>query len=284
APMKVAVVGSGISGLASAYYLGRSHEVTLFESNRYPGGHVDTHDIEMQGKFWRIDSGFIVFNEENYPNFCRLLTQLNVPSQPTTMSFSVSDPVSGMEYNATDLDSLFCQRKNLLNPKFYRMLGDLMRFYRRAPALLADNHNHQTLGDYLRENRYSRIFIEQHLIPMACALWSGPSARIEQFPARYFVQFMANHHMLSLNKRPQWRVVKNGSGSYVDALLESFTGDLQLNAAVEHIVRRDDGVDVTVNGQCQHFDQVVLACHSNQALALLADASTVERQVLGAIA
>ena len=284
AQMNIAVVGSGVSGLASAYYLGKKHRVTLFESNSYPGGHVDTHDITVAKKFWRIDSGFIVFNEQNYPNFCRLLNELGVASQRTTMSFSVSDPVSGLEYNATNLDKLFCQRKNLLSPKFHRMLADLVRFYRHAPGLLADESNTQTLGDYLRENRYSQVFIEQHLIPMACALWSGPSASIEQFPARYFVQFMHNHNMLSLSKRPLWRVVKDGSSSYVDALLKKFTGDLKLNAKVEKISRHSDGVRLQVNGQQQQFDQVVLACHSDQALALLEDASEAEQKILGGIA
>ncbi|MDM3869967.1 FAD-dependent oxidoreductase [Porticoccus sp. W117] len=295
-PMEIAVVGSGISGLACAYYLdksldksldnspGKKHRVTLFESSNYPGGHVDTHDIHVADKYWHIDSGFIVFNEENYPNFCRLLNELGVASQRTTMSFSVSDPVSGLEYNATNLDKLFCQRRNIFSPAFQRMIKDLMRFYRQAPTLLEDESNQQTLGEYLRENRYSDVFIEKHLIPMACALWSGPSASIEQFPARYFVQFMHNHHMLTLSKRPQWRVVKDGSSSYVDALLEKFTGDLHVNTPVEKIRRTSDGVTLQVNGQSRQFDQVVLACHSDQALALLEDATDAEQQVLGSIA
>ena len=281
--MNIAVIGSGISGLTASYYLSQQHRVALFEAGDYAGGHTDTHSIDIAGQCWQVDSGFIVFNEKNYPNFCQLLDDLKVQSQPTDMSFSVSDPLGGLEYNATSLDKLFCQRRNMVSGRFYRMLFDLVRFYRQAPVLLEQQDDALTLGDYLKENGYSTIFIEQHLIPMACALWSGPSVSIQQFPARYFVQFMYNHHMLSLTGRPQWRVVKGGSNSYVQALLQTFPGEVHLCSPVQQIQRDELGVTLLVNGQQHHFDRVVLATHSDQALAMLQAPSAAEKSVLGAI-
>ena len=283
--MRIAVVGAGISGLTAAWYLASREqvEVTVFEANDYIGGHTDTHQVEVLGKNWPVDSGFIVFNRLNYPHFCDLLEELGVESQPTEMSFSVHNSSTGLEYNATSLNTLFCQRKNLISPRFYRMLADLLRFYRQAPAVLEKTDNHQTVGDYLKANNYSDIFIEDHLLPMACALWSGPSESLINMPVRYLVSFMNNHKMLSLTERPQWRVIKGGSRQYVEALLKRFPGKVYTSTPVESIRRVYNGVILSVGGEAQPFDAVVVACHSDQALKLLSDPSQAETEVLGGI-
>lgn len=283
--MRVAVIGGGISGLSAAWYLSRQQDidVTLFEANDYIGGHTDTHELEILGRPWAVDSGFIVFNRHNYPQFCQLLEQLEVESEPTEMSFSVHNAATGLEYNATSLNTLFCQRRNLLRPRFYRMLWDLLRFYRQAPALLTDDNNTQTLDQYLRSNNYSDIFIYDHLLPMACALWSGPSDSLMAMPARFLVAFMDNHKMLSLTGRPQWRIIKGGSRQYVDKFLSRFDGTVQINSPVQSVRRVYNGVTLSVNDEQWPFDAVVMACHSDQALKLLSDPSPEETDILGGI-
>lgn len=286
--MRIAVIGSGIAGLASAWLLSQQqaseqHEVVLFEANDYLGGHTHTHDIGSQGRHYRVDTGFIVHNPEHYPLLTALFAELGIESQPTTMSFSVRNEASGLEYNATDLDSLFCQRRNLVSPRFWGMLRDLLRFYREAPALLALPGEGPTLGDYLVQGGYGTMFRDEHLVPMASALWSSPSARILGFPARYLVQFMANHQMLQVQDRPQWRVVRGGSNTYVRAMSERWRVQTRLNTPVRMLLRDSDGVTVFTNDGAERFDQIVLACHSDQALRLLSDASDSERSILGAM-
>jgi predicted NAD/FAD-binding protein len=281
--MKIAVVGAGISGLTSAYYLAKKHEVTVFEAGNYLGGHTDTHLIDISGKAFHVDTGFIVFNQQNYPNFSALLSQLGVDSQPTEMSFSVSNATSGLEYNATDLNKLFCQRRNLVSLRFYRMLWDLIRFYREAPLLLNEDDDGLTLGQYLAINNYSDIFINDHLIPMACALWSGPSLSVVDFPAQYFIRFMHNHHMLSLTDRPQWRVVKGGSKTYVDALVQQTNAEFMTGSPIQRIERNIHGVSLSVHGEKRHFDKVIIAAHADQALRMLDQPSETEVAVLGGI-
>ena len=281
--MRIAVVGSGIAGLASAWLLSRKHEVTLFEANDYLGGHTHTHDVQQAGKSYRIDSGFIVHNPAHYPLLTRLFEQLGVASQPTAMSFSVHSEASGLEYNAATLDTLFCQRRNLLSPRFLGMVRDLTRFYREAPALLLQRDDMTSLGDYLQQRGYGAAFRDEHLIPMASALWSSPATQILQFPARYLVQFMANHQMLQISDRPAWRVVRGGSSTYVAALHAHWSVRERLNCAVRAIRRSGHGVEVDSAAGTEHFDQIVLACHSDQALALLADANEREQSILGAM-
>lgn len=281
--MRIAVIGSGISGLVSAWLLSREHEVTLFESNGYLGGHTHTHDIERQGRRFAVDSGFIVYNPSNYPLLTRLFGELRVASQPTTMSFAVRNESSGIEYNASTLNALFCQRRNLLSPRFLGMVRDLLRFYREAPGLLADSGEGPTLGDYLDAHGYGAAFRDDHLVPMACALWSSPASRILSFPVRYLVQFMANHRMLAVSGRPAWRVVCGGSATYVRALRARWRVHVRLDCPVSAIHRQDRHVLVRANGGTERFDHAVLACHSDQALALLTDASERERDILGAI-
>jgi predicted NAD/FAD-binding protein len=281
--MRIAIVGSGIAGLASAWLLSRRHEVTLFEAADYFGGHTHTHDVQMGGESYRIDSGFIVHNPAHYPLLTRMFEQLNVASQPTTMSFSLRNEASGLEYNATTLNSLFCQRRNLLSPRFIGMVRDLMRFYREAPALLDGAGPGPTLGDYLAEHRYGAAFRDEHLVPMASALWSSPASRILGFPARYLVQFMANHQMLQVSDRPQWRVVKGGSSTYVNALRERWSVRERLACPVQSVRRHAAGVEIRSAAGSEDFDHVVMACHSDQALALLTDADDREHSILDAM-
>ena len=281
--MRIAVVGSGISGLASAWLLSGRHHVTLFEANDYFGGHTHTHSVEQQGRRYRIDSGFIVHNPSHYPLLTRMFHELNVASQPTTMSFSVHSEASGLEYNAATLDTLFCQRRNLASPRFIGMVRDLMRFYREAPALVNSSETGITLGDYLTEHEYGAAFRDEHLVPMASALWSSPRTQILGFPVRYLVQFMANHQMLQVSDRPQWRVVRDGSSSYVRALRARWAVRERLNCAVRAIRRLAAGIAVESAAGIEHFDHVVLACHSDQALALLPDADEREQSILGAM-
>ncbi|KFN41795.1 hypothetical protein N790_03050 [Arenimonas malthae CC-JY-1] len=281
--MRIAVIGSGIAGLGAAWLLSREHEVVLFEREARLGGHTHTHRVEQGGKAYSVDSGFIVMNPQNYPLLTALFDEFGVPTQPTTMSFSVQDARSGLEYNATSLDSLFCQRRNLVSPKFWRMVRDITRFYREAPALLAEAGDGPSLGDYLRDNDYSPMFVEDHLVPMACALWSSPSQSILQFPAKYLVRFMDNHHMLQVSDRPAWRVVAGGSSSYIEALRRQWKVQVRLSSPARRVRREADRAFVATDDGEEAFDQVLLACHSDQALALLADPSDAERQVLGAI-
>jgi hypothetical protein len=281
--LRIAIVGSGIAGLASAWLLSRKHDVTLFEANDYLGGHTHTHSVTQQGRSYRIDSGFIVHNPKHYPLLTGFLGELGVASQPTTMSFSVHNEATGLEYNAATLDTLFCQRRNLCSPRFLGMVHDLTRFYREAPALLRRPGDSITLGDYLNKHGYGAAFRDEHLVPMASALWSSPPWHILDFPARYLVQFMANHQMLQVSDRPEWRVVQDGSASYVQALRTRWPVRERLNCAVRSISRRLDGAQVESLAGIEHFDQVVLACHSDQALALLADADEREQSILGAM-
>jgi predicted NAD/FAD-binding protein len=281
--MRIAVVGSGIGGLSAAWLLSRRHEVVLYEANDYLGGHADTHRIELDGRALDVDTGFIVHNPAHYPLLTRMFDELGVESQQTTMSFSVQDAASGLEYNATSLDALFCQRRNLASPRFWGMLRDLARFYRDAPALLEGEAPGPTLGEYLAAGRYGSAFRDLHLVPMASALWSSPAAAILEFPARYLVRFMANHQMLQVAGRPQWRVVRGGSRRYVEALAARWKLRKRLSTPVRGVVRNAHAAIVRCDEGSERFDQVVLACHSDQALALLDDASDPERDILGAI-
>jgi uncharacterized protein len=281
--MKIAVIGSGISGVYAAHYLSQQHQVTVFEANPYLGGHTDTHNIVLEEQNYPVDTGFIVFNEHNYHFFCQFLRDLGVTSQPSDMSFSVVNALTGLEYNATTMDKLFCQRQNLLRPRFYRMVMDILRFYREAPALLNSTDDALTLGDYLQNNRYSEAFIDDHILPMGSALWSGPAELVKQFPARYFVSFMANHQMLKTSDRPEWRTIVGGSSTYIQAFQRSFQGELRLNSPVQAVSRNSYGVTVKTTSDQQQFDRVIFACHSDQALRLLAEPTQTEVEILGAM-
>jgi predicted NAD/FAD-binding protein len=276
--MKIAVVGSGIAGNTVAYHLYREHQISVFEAGAHIGGHTNTHEVEHEGRMFSVDTGFIVFNDRTYPNFMKLLDELGVISQPSSMSFSVSNPATGLEYNGTSLNALFAQRRNFFKPSFYRMVQDILRFNREAPALLTQHHE-ITLNDYLVAGRYSQQFIRDYLLPMGAAIWSTDTTQMLHFPARFLVQFFHHHGMLSINDRPQWRTIQGGSVKYVEALTEGFKQCIRTNTPVKSVQRLDDGV--LVNGE--HFDWVFMACHSDQALSMLADATDLEREILGAI-
>ncbi len=282
--MRIAIIGGGIAGLGAAYLLSRAHDVVVYEAEPRLGGHTHTHRIERAGRTVDVDSGFIVFNPDHYPNLIRLFKELDVATQPTTMSFSMKNEISGLEYNATDVNRLFCQRRNILSPYFWGMVRGILRFYREAPALLDASGPGPTLGDYLKAHRYSDGFAHDHLIPMASALWSSPASQVLDFPAKYLVQFMANHRMLDAGNRPPWSVVSGGSSRYLDRLTPKIRGEFRLASKVRSIARTSAGVAVQTADDVSRFDHVVLACHSDQALAMLAQPSAAEREVLGAIA
>jgi uncharacterized protein len=281
--VRIAVIGAGISGLAAAWLLSRRHAVTLFEGEDYLGGHTHTHHLEVEGTVHALDTGFLVHNPAHYPLLTRLFSELGVDSQDTTMSFSVHHEASGREYNAGTLRGLFCQRRNLVAPRFLGMMLDLLRFYREAPALLESADDRQTLGAYLEQGGYGARFRDEHLVPMASALWSAPERSVLEFPVRYLVQFMANHQMLQLSGRPTWRVVRGGSARYVSAMRERWPVEERLSCPAHWVRRTARGGEVFSRAGRECFDALVLACHSDQALALLADASERERELLGAI-
>ena len=282
--MKIAIVGSGIAGNVVAHRLHRMHDITVYEAASHIGGHTHTHSVEQAGRRYEVDTGFIVFNDRTYPNFIALLQELGVASQESSMSFSVRNEASGLEYNGTTLNSLFAQRRNLLRPSFLGTVCDILRFNREAPALLAEPGGELPLGELLVRGRYSRAFIDHYIIPMGAAIWSTDPASMFNFPARFFVRFLHNHGMLTVNDRPVWRTIRGGSARYVEKLTASFRDRIRLDAPVEWIRRQPGGVIIKARGtEAQHYDAVFLACHSDQALRLLADPSGIEREVLGAI-
>ncbi|WP_273823973.1 NAD(P)/FAD-dependent oxidoreductase [Pseudomonas asplenii] len=283
--MKIALIGSGISGLTCAYLLNRQHSITLFEAAEWIGGHTHTVEVTVNGQRHAIDTGFIVFNDWTYPNFIRLLGQLGVGHKPTEMSFSVHDPASGLEYNGNNLNSLFAQRSNLLSPGFWGMLRDILRFNRQALADLEQQRiaADTTLGAYLRDGRYGERFIQHYIVPMGAAIWSMSLADMLGFPLQFFVRFFSNHGLLSVNDRPQWRVIEGGSSSYVAPLTAGFRQNIRLNCPVTRVERDEQGVVIHSAAGSERFDKVVFACHSDQALRLLAEPSEAERQILGAL-
>ncbi len=281
--MKIAIIGSGISGISAAWALHGHHEVTLYEKENRLGGHTHTHELALSGKNYRIDSGFIVHNPGNYPLFSAFLRELGVQTKDTEMSFAVHNRSMGMYYNARDFSTLFCQKRNLFSPGFWRMLKDIRRFYAECPKLLTSPDDGPSLGEYLASNQYGRYFTDNHLIPMASALWSSPSAGILEFPAKYLVAFMANHHMLQISGRPLWRVLADGSSSYIDRVQSRWNVDVRLNAEISGVSRAEGRVIVESQSESETFDAVIFACHSDQTLRLLTDASSSESGILGAI-
>lgn len=280
---RIAIVGSGVSGLTVAWHLHRQHDLAVYEANDYIGGHTATVDVELGGQRHAVDTGFIVFNDWTYPNFIALLEQLGVPWQWSNMSFSLRCERSGLEYNGTSVNSLFAQRRNILNPRFLRMIVDILRFNQSARALLAGSDDSLTLGDYLQQQGYSQTFTEQYIVPMGRAIWSASGSTMLGFPARFFVDFFDRHGFLNVNDRPVWRTVTGGSREYVRKLTAPFTDRIRLRAPVREVRRDATGVEiVSGTGERDRFDLVVFACHSDQALAMLEQPSQAEREILGA--
>ena len=283
--MKIAIIGSGIAGLTSAYLLSRRHDITLFEAGDRIGGHTHTVNVTVEGKSHAVDTGFIVFNDWTYPNFIKLLGQIGVTYKPTEMSFSVCDPNAGFEYNGNNLNSLFAQRRNILSPGFWGMLRDILRFNREAPLDLQEQRisADMTLGDYLEAKGYGPRFILHYIVPMGAAIWSMSLVDMLKFPLQFFVRFFKNHGLLSVNNRPQWCVIEGGSSSYIDPLTRNFREHIRLDCPVHLVERNEEGVVVHSAAGTEAFDKVVFACHSDQALALLGDPSESELQILGAL-
>jgi predicted NAD/FAD-binding protein len=282
--VRIAVVGAGIAGNVAARELHREHDVTVFEAGSHVGGHSHTHDVEWRGRTWQVDTGFIVFNDRTYPNFVALLERLGVPSQESSMSFSVRDEATGLEYNGTSLNALFAQRRNLLRPSFLAMVRDILRFNREAAGLLDEPGADLPLAEFLDRGRYGRAFIAHYVVPMGAAIWSTDPASMMRFPARFFVRFLHNHGMLTVDDRPTWRTIRGGSARYVEKLTAPFRDRIHLGTPVEQVRRIPGGALVKPRGhEALRFDAVFLACHSDQALALLADPTDAEREVLAAI-
>ena len=280
--MKIAVVGTGIAGNVAAYHLAREHDITVFEADNRIGGHTNTVGVEHAGQQYAIDTGFIVFNERTYPNFIGLLDELGVAWQDSDMGFSVQHEKTGLEYSGSTLNSLFAQRRNIFRPSFHRMIREILRFNREAPLLLESAAPQVSLKQYLANEKYSREFIDNFIIPMGAAIWSAKPEVMGQMPAGFFIRFFQNHGMLNVNDRPVWRVIKGGSSKYVEKLVEGHRDRIRLNAPVESVQRFPGHVEVKVIGQeAERFDQVFMACHGDQALRLLADPSLTEEQVLG---
>ncbi|WGL16880.1 FAD-dependent oxidoreductase [Microbulbifer bruguierae] len=288
--MRIAIVGSGIAGLTAAFLLERKYQVTLFEAGDRLGGHTATVDVDEDGRKLAVDTGFIVFNDWTYPNFIKLIQQLGVESQPTDMGFSVAAPEDNFEYAGNSVNSLFAQRRNLIDGGHWRMLRDIVRFNRDAVADWKQGalDEEMTLGNYLTSNNYSSEFAYRYLVPMGSAIWSASMARMLDFSVHFFIRFFYNHGLLNLFNRPQWRVIKGGSRTYIDPLTEGFRDRIRLSCPVTRIRRTEAGVQLTFRDaeggeRSESFDEVVLACHSDQALSMLQDPSVEESDILAQI-
>ncbi len=284
--VKIAIVGSGISGLACAHALHRQHDVQVFESEQKIGGHTATVDIAMGGRRYAVDTGFIVYNDWTYPEFITLMDELGVENQTTRMSFAVTDSQTGLEYAGSGLNGLFAQRGNLVSPRFLGMIKDILRFNKESVRHLESGEvgADMTLGDYLQRFGYGEAFIDQYLVPMGSAIWSADTDTMTDFPLHFFIRFFSNHGLLQIRNRPQWRVIKGGSREYLKPLTAGFADRIHTASPVNSVRRTANGVYLRVgNKPEQHFDQVVFACHSDQALAMLADPSREEREILTAL-
>ena len=281
--MKIAIIGTGISGLTAAYLLNRKHEITVFEKNDYIGGHTHTHTIKTKKSTLAVDSGFIVYNEVTYPNFIKLLDQLGVQRQKTTMGFSVKSVKKNLEYAGNSLNSLFAQRLNYLRYSFWIMLRDILRFNKKGKADLPDLSAEIKLGDYLKQNNYSLSFINHYIIPMGSAIWSTNAQSMLDMPALFFIRFFNNHGLMEVKNRSGWWVIKGGSKEYVKKMIAEFDSRIKLNTAVQSISRSDNKITIQVTDKEEIFDAVVIATHSDQALRMLADSTNQEKEILGAL-
>jgi predicted NAD/FAD-binding protein len=279
-PKKICIIGSGISGLTCAYYLSRYHEVKVYEANDYVGGHTHTIDVDHDGEHSRIDTGFIVFNDRTYPNFMKLMDEINVEYQPTEMSFSVRNDSIDLEYNGHSLATLFAQKKNLLNRRFWQLLWQIVRFNRDVVKTVEASPD-MSVGTYLRDNQYGKLFADNYLLPMISAIWSMGYDEVYRMPLQFMVRFFENHGLLDLVNRPQWYTINGGSSSYIAPLTSGFAGKIHLKTRVTGVRRAEASVEVKTDHQSEFFDEVIMACHGDQALALMTDADEREREVLG---
>ncbi|MDA0147282.1 NAD(P)/FAD-dependent oxidoreductase [Vibrio sp. LaRot3] len=282
--MKIAIIGTGISGLTCGYHLHREHDITLFEANDYIGGHTATVDVEQGGKKYAVDTGFIVYNDRTYPNFIRMMNEVGVEGIATEMSFSVSNRANGLEYNGHTISTLFAQRSNWLKPKFYYFIYEILRFNKLVKQQAeCSTEEEKTLGEFLNQNGFSDYFSDNYILPMGAAIWSSTLADMRAFPLGFFARFFLNHGLLDVVNRPQWYVIKGGSKQYIPALTQGFEDRIKLNSPVSSVWRDISGVHLMVNGQIESFDHVIFACHSDQALAMLQSPTSEELEVLGAL-
>jgi len=281
--VRIGIVGTGISGNLAARLLSQEHDIEVFEAGSTIGGHTRTLDVNAFGQTWQVDTGFMVFNDRTYPNFCRLLQLLGLAGNETDMSFSVTCARSGLEYQGGSLNGLFAQRRNLLRPAFLGMLSDILRFNREAESLLASDLGERTLRDLFAQRGYGAWFAEKYLVPMTASIWSCPPGRLWDFPAHFLLAFLRNHGLLQIRNKPRWKTVAGSARSYVERLIEPFRDRIRTNCPVTSILRDQERVIVHLrNAEPEVFDRVVLACHADQALALLRDADAEEREILGA--
>ncbi|SVC05266.1 uncharacterized protein METZ01_LOCUS258120, partial [marine metagenome] len=283
--MKIAIIGSGISGLTAAYLLNRKHDVTIFEANDYVGGHTHTHKINIGGKNYSVDTGFIVYNERTYPNFIKLLDLLNVERQLSTMGFSVKSVSQDYEYAGESLNSFFAKRSNIFRFGFLRMLYEMYYFGKKVDSIYQELNVSTTLGDYLSDEKYSSEFINYFIIPMGAAIWSTPANKVLDMPAYFFIKFFYNHGMLEVINRPNWWVIKNGSSEYIKKIIKGFEKKIYLSTQVKKVSRNAAGIEISVTGKDQalEFDSVVFAIHSDQALKILNDPTNAEKDILSSI-
>jgi predicted NAD/FAD-binding protein len=282
--VRIAVVGTGIAGNVAAYKLRDRFDVTVFEAADYIGGHTNTVDVQQGDRTLAIDTGFIVFNDRTYPNFIKILDEIGQPSQPSEMSFSVHSAKDQLEYNGSSLNGLFAQRRNLLRPSFHAMVRDILRFNREALLDISSSSAKWSLADYLQEKNYGTDFTNHYLVPMAAAIWSAEPLSVLDMPAEFLVRFFKNHGLLQLEDRPQWRVIQGGSREYVRRLVHGHRNAIRLSTPVQSVRRFPNRVEIsTADGGTEAFDHVFMACHSDQALKMLADPNSIERSVLGAI-
>ena len=280
--MKIAIVGSGVSGMVAAYLLHSDHDIEVFEANDYIGGHTHTINVRRDNKSYAVDTGFIVFNKVTYPNFCKIMDRLGVDSQPTEMTFSVKCERTGLEYSPHSLNTWFIQRKNVFSGSFYRMIFDILRFRREIDHLSTGNEEIE-IGRYLKQKDYSERFIQHFVIPLGSSLWSADPVRFQEFPLRTFARFFKNHGFLEIKNPFQWLVIKGGSQKYIDKLTAGYRDRIRLSCTVKSVRRSRECVELEFNGQKKCFDHVVIATHSDQALAMLSDPSPTEKEILGAI-
>jgi len=278
--MKIAVIGSGISGLSASYYFSKNHKVDLFEQDDHFGGHSYTYDIKEDNKIIAVDLGFIVFNEQTYPNLISFFNELNVPFEKSNMSFSVSIKDTNVEYGGSGFNAIFANKKNLLNFKFLKMINEIINFYKTAPSLINTETSNVTLGDYLKSSKLSKYFIEYHIIPMVAAIWSMPFQKAKEMPLKLFLNFFTNHGLFKLKNRPQWYTVSNRSRTYVKKVLEKISGEVFKNYKVSKILRSENNVRILIGNEYQDYDHVILASHADQSLELLDDPSLEESETL----
>ena len=278
--MKVAVIGSGISGLSSAYFLSKKYRVDLYEKDDHFGGHSFTYDIKEGDKLVPVDLGFIVFNKVTYPNLVKFFNELNVPYEKSDMSFSVSIKNSNIEYSGSGLGGIFAYKSNLFNFKFLNMIKEIILFYKTAPNLLKNEIKDETLGDFLNKKKLSKYFIEYHLIPMVAAIWSMPFNKAKEMPLRFFLNFFNNHGLFKLKNRPQWYTVSNRSKTYVKKATDKISGEIFKNYKVDKLIRSNDNIRVMIGNEYVDYDQVVLASHADESLRMLEKPTEQEKNIL----